>query len=160
VRIIAYCLMPNHFHLILQETKFGGVTRFMRKLGTGFTNYINTKYKESGRIFQGAYKARLITDEHYLQYADAYVQVMNPFELLPGNLPMKNFDRAFKQAIDYPFSSLGESIGYRNFEIINRKNTNTKYSLPNNEKNYHKLAKDILDGGGIGKFLPKIKLEN
>lgn len=160
VHIIAYCLMPNHFHLLLKEIQFGGVTRFMRKLGTGFTNYTNTKYKEAGRIFQGAYKARLITDEHYLQYADAYVQVLNPFELLPDNLPVKDFNRAFKQTIDYPFSSLGECIGYRNFEILDRKAINKKYRLPNDEKSYRELAKDILNSGGIGKFLPEIKLED
>jgi len=122
VKILAYHLAPNHFHLFLKEIVQNGVSKFMRKLGTGFTNYINTKYKETGRIFQGAYKSRTVIDETYLQYLDAYIQVLNPFQLFPGGIEraLKDFDKAFNFAMNYPFCSLSESFGRRKLFIIDR----------------------------------------
>ena len=81
VNIVCFTLMPNHYHLILEEIAEGDITKFMRKLGTGMTNYFNTKYKESGRLFQGAFKAKRIDTDNYLSYLTAYIQVKNVFEL-------------------------------------------------------------------------------
>ncbi len=44
VKIISYCLMPNHFHLILKQLKENGISKFLQKIGTGYTNYFNRKY--------------------------------------------------------------------------------------------------------------------
>jgi len=158
VKIVAYCLMPNHYHLLLQEIIDGGVTAYMRKLGTGFTYYINVKYGEVGKLFQGSYKARLITDENYLQYVDAYIQVLNPFELLANGLPLNNFDEAFKMVIDSPLSSLGESLGIRDFHITDRKSINKEFHLPDTLENYKKLAKEATFDQGVTKFLEDLKL--
>jgi len=143
VEIVAYCLMPNHYHLLLRETNGKGTSTFMQKLGLGYTNFLNSKYKESGRIFQGAYKAKIIESEEYLQYADAYIQIINPLELIDGGLPyaLKNFNKAFQLAIESPFSSLGESFNRRNLSIINRNSIKDKF--PSTEK-YKEFAKDIL----------------
>lgn len=86
VKILVYCLMPTHFHLLLKEIIKGGVSKFMKKVGDAFTKYINFKYGESGRIFQGSYKGKLVKEERQLQYLDAYIQVFNPFELYPGGI--------------------------------------------------------------------------
>ncbi len=122
VKILAYCLMPNHFHLLLKEIIEGGISIFMKKLGDGLTGYINIKYHESGRLFQGSYKARKIGEDKFFQYLDAYIQVFNPFELYPGGIQaaLKEFDKAFEFAMDYSFCSLGESFGERKRGIIDR----------------------------------------
>jgi putative transposase len=73
VKIIAYCINPNHYHLILGQEKENGITDFMRKLGTGYTMYFNKKYKHSGVIFQGRFKSVYIDDNDYLLYLSAYV---------------------------------------------------------------------------------------
>src|SRR3989344_9254089 len=52
VRVICYCLNPNHFHLILEQLVGGGISEFMKRLG-GYTKYVNNKYKRSGALFQG-----------------------------------------------------------------------------------------------------------
>jgi len=108
VKVHSFILMDNHYHLILEEIKEGGVTRFMRKLGTGVTNRFNTRYKETGRLFQGAYKARRINDDNYLRYLAVYIMVKNAFELFPGGFSsaLENFDDAFEFALNYPYSSL------------------------------------------------------
>ena len=109
VKIHSFVLMNNHYHLILEETKEGGVTKFMRKFGTGMTNRFNTKYKETGRLFQGAYKARRVDKDNYLQYLLVYVHIKNVFELYSGGLKnaLANFDDAYEFASRYPYSSLG-----------------------------------------------------
>ncbi|MEK7134678.1 MAG: transposase [Patescibacteria group bacterium] len=109
VKVHGFTLMDNHYHLVLGEMKESGITRFMQKLGTGMTNRFNTRHKETGRLFQGAYKARRIDSDNYLEYLAVYVHVKNVFELYPGGLKnaLTHFDDAFKFAVGYPYSSLG-----------------------------------------------------
>ena len=57
VHIVGYALLPNHFHLILKEVVPGGISRFMHKFGTSYTNFFNKKYDRSGSLFQGTFKA-------------------------------------------------------------------------------------------------------
>jgi len=143
VKILAFCLMPNHFHLLLKEIKKGGVTKFMKKLGDGFTNYTNLKYEETGRLFQGSYKSRTVQEVKYIQYLDVYIQVLNPFEIYPGGIEkaLKEFDKAFDFAMGYPFSSLGESFKARNLEIVDRDILKEMFS---DLKTYKKFTYDAL----------------
>lgn len=107
VMILAYTLMPNHFHILVKEITEGGVSKFMQKLGNSMTGHFNLKYKESGSIFQGSYKARCIDDD-YLRYLGVYIMVKNVFELYPGGIKnaAQNFEKAFDWAVSYQFSSL------------------------------------------------------
>ena len=77
VNIICYCLNPNHFHLLLKQVATNGISRFMHKLGSGYTNYFNEKYGRSGGLFQGTFKAKHIGTNDYLQYLSAYVNLNN-----------------------------------------------------------------------------------
>lgn len=81
VDIAAYCLMPNHIHLVLREKNDGGITSFMRKLGTGYTMYFNIKYERSGALFQGAFRAKHVATGAYFNRAISYVHA-NPAELV------------------------------------------------------------------------------
>ncbi len=78
--IAAYCLMPNHFHLLVREHNYGGITSFMRKLGTGYTMYFNIKYRRNGALFQGAFKSRRIASTQNFSRATSYIHA-NPAEL-------------------------------------------------------------------------------
>ena len=73
VNIIAYCLNPNHFHFILKQSKEGGVSEFMKRIGIGYTGYFNYRYKRSGVLFQGKFKSVHIDSNPYLLYLSAYV---------------------------------------------------------------------------------------
>ena len=73
VVIIAYCLNPNHFHLILKQISEKGIEKFMHKISTGYTNYFNKKYKRSGALFQGRFKAINVDSNDDLLYLSAYV---------------------------------------------------------------------------------------
>jgi len=73
VDIIAYCVNPNHFHLLLKQKEEKGVTEFMRKLGTGYTMYFNKRYERSGVLFQGKFKFTHIERNEQLLYMSVYV---------------------------------------------------------------------------------------
>ncbi|MDO8514651.1 MAG: transposase [bacterium] len=81
VEIVAYCLMPNHFHLLIHEIADGGISKFMQKLTTGYTMYFNKQNERSGSLFQGKFKATHIDDDRYLQYLISYIH-LNPIKLI------------------------------------------------------------------------------
>lgn len=108
VSILAYCLMDNHFHLLVQERQEQGVSKFMQRLCTSMSAYFNAKYKDSGTLFQSAYRARTVDNDKYLQYLAAYILVKNTFERHPRGLrhATREFSRSMKAAEAYRFSSL------------------------------------------------------
>src|SRR3989344_8351173 len=108
IKILCFTILNNHFHILAKEITRGGITLFMRRLGTGFTNYFNIRHQESGRLFQGAYKARTVSDDIYLKHLSVYIQVKNLLEAYPGGFEKSliEFDKAFEWALEYPFSSL------------------------------------------------------
>lgn len=73
VVVIAYCLNPNHYHLILREEKERGISEFMQRVGTGYTMYFNKKNERSGVLFQGPFKSIHIKSNEYLLYLSAYI---------------------------------------------------------------------------------------
>jgi hypothetical protein len=117
VKILCYTLMPNHLHFLLMETREGGISKFMQKLGQSMTNHFNEKYSQQGSIFQGSYKGRTVSDDRYLQYVSAYIMTKNVFELYPdGGIEkaISNFENAWKWALSYQYSSFGDYAGARN----------------------------------------------
>jgi putative transposase len=73
VEIIAYCLNPNHYHLLIRQIEDRGISIFLRKLGIGYTMYFNKKHNRSGFLFQGKYKFSSVNSEDHLKYLSAYV---------------------------------------------------------------------------------------
>lgn len=76
VRIFVDCLMPNHFHLILQQLVQDGISKFMHKLGVGYTKYFNKKYNRVGPLFQGPFKAVMVEDDFYLKYLVVILNIL------------------------------------------------------------------------------------
>ena len=65
--------MPNHFHLLLEETEEGGISKFMQGLCVSMSKHFNIKYEEKGSLFQGAFKSRTINDDYYLDLIHVYI---------------------------------------------------------------------------------------
>lgn len=80
IELLAYVLMPNHFHFLLKQKEEGDMTAFLQAVMTRFTMYENLRYKRVGPVFQGAYKAVLIADEAQLTHVSRYIH-RNPFSL-------------------------------------------------------------------------------
>ena len=143
VKILAFSLLENHFHLLLKEIQEGGISLFMRKIGTGMASYFNIKYKEVGALFQGSYKAKNIKGDLYLKYLSAYIQVKNPLENYPGGFQkaMKNFEVAYAWAVRNPYCSLGDYAGSRNSPLIDKDILGKIFSSP---KEYKEFARQCL----------------
>lgn len=122
VSILAYTIMPNHFHLILKEKKERGISRFLHKFSMGYAKFLNIKYKESGSLFQGRFRSKTATDDAYLRYVIAYVMVKNPMELQSGGLKaaVKDFEKMWSSSVEYPFSSLADYVGRRKVPILEK----------------------------------------
>lgn len=73
VNIIAYSLLPNHFHLIIESVIDGGVSEFIKRVCGGYTNYFNEKNERTGALFQGTFKRVHIHNQEQFQYLFAYV---------------------------------------------------------------------------------------
>ena len=83
VSIVGYCLMPNHFHLILYEHIENGISKFMGKLLTAYSMYFNTKYQRSGSLFSHPFRSEHISNEPQYLYIFSYVH-LNPISILEG----------------------------------------------------------------------------
>lgn len=124
VDIIAWSLMPNHFHLVLRQLQDGGISKFIQKLIGGYTTYFNLKYERSGVLFQGAFKAKHSSDDVYLSHLIRYVH-LNPVSLLfPGWEVggISNWNEAVRFLDTYKWSSHPDyQKGKTNFpELLNR----------------------------------------
>ena len=81
VDIGTYCLMPNHFHLLIKEKRAGGISEFMKKISTGYSMYFNKRYERTGRLFEGTFKSVHADSDEYLKYLFAYIH-LNPIKLI------------------------------------------------------------------------------
>lgn len=138
VEILAFCLMPNHFHLMVRQKHSNGITEFMRKLGTGYTNYFNLKYKRVGSLFQGKFKAIHLNRQAHFLYLPFYIH-LNPLDLIISNWREKEIKeievvgKATKFLDKYRWSSYLDYIGNKNFpSITSRKFLLNFFSGPEN----------------------------
>jgi len=117
VKFHCSCLMPNHFHLVLEQKEDKGISNFMQKLGGGYTNYFNLKYERSGVLFQGKFKAVLIDKDAYLNYLIQYIYV-NPLDLFePGwkTEGLKDWRKAKQFLTDYRWTNCKNYDEYDEF---------------------------------------------
>ncbi|NQU82891.1 MAG: transposase [Parcubacteria group bacterium] len=152
VKILCYCLVPNHFHLLLEEIVEGGISKFMQKLGIGFTNYFNLIHREEGRLFQGSYKGKTVGDDQiYLEYLSVYIQVINVLELFPGGFKkaLEDIDKALEFVEQYQFSSYQDFIGLRESLIIDKDILGEIFLTP---EHYKKFVRDILMARTVRKY--------
>jgi len=115
VYIGAYCLMPNHFHILLTPAVEQGVQTFMQKLSTGYSMYFNKRYERSGGLFEGRFKSQHVGSDEYLKYLFAYIH-LNPLKLIDSKWKeqgLKNTAGAEKYLTEYRFSSFSDFLKQR-----------------------------------------------
>lgn len=120
VDIHAFCLMPNHYHLLISPKIEGGIPKFMKKLNMGYAKYFNEKYERSGALFQGKYKSIIIKKGSHFMHLPYYIH-LNPLDLIfPEwrNGIISNPNKAMKYLENYRWSSFQDYIGKRNFPSV------------------------------------------
>ena len=123
VEILAFCLLPNHYHLLLQPLLDGGVVKFITKLNMGYAKYFNEKYERNGVLFQGRYKSILVNKESHFIHLPYYIH-LNALDLkFPGwrNKEIENYKAAMRFLENYRWSSFPDYIGIKNFPSITQR---------------------------------------
>ncbi|MBJ7347822.1 MAG: transposase [Thermoleophilaceae bacterium] len=93
IDLLAFCLMPNHFHFVVRQRSAPTMADFMQRVMTSYAMYFNRRHKRTGPLFEGPYQGRLVDDDRYLQRVIAYVH-LNP-----------------EHPFEYPHSSHGLFVG-------------------------------------------------
>lgn len=113
VAVGAYCLMPNHFHLLLREIEEGGISKFMHRVGTSYAMYFNAKHKRIGNLFVKPFRSKHISDDRYLKRVCEYIH-LNPVELFESGWKIgmvRNMKTLNDRLKCYPYSSLPDYAG-------------------------------------------------
>lgn len=122
--VLAFCLMPNHFHLLLKQKVEGGISLFMKKLGAGYTGYFNQKYERAGSLFQGVYKHVLVKNEAHFIHLPYYIH-LNPLDISNPEWRSKdkkiNVEKAMELLNKYRWSSHLDYAGIKNFPSLTQR---------------------------------------
>ncbi|HCR35594.1 hypothetical protein A2130_00715 [Candidatus Woesebacteria bacterium GWC2_33_12] len=121
--LLAFCLMPNHFHLLIKQKDKDSIKRFSKSLFTRYSMYFNKKYKRVGPLFQSIYKATNVIDKEHLLYISKYIH-LNPSEKA-------------NKLID-AYSSYSDYLGITNTQWLNKFIVLTEFNKSSYMK-YHKI---------------------
>lgn len=124
VDIGAYCLMPNHFHMLLREKVQSGISLFMQKFSTAYSMYFNIKYERSGGLFEGPFRAKHADSDNYLKYLFSYIH-LNPVKIIDPEWKengINHREKAKQYLAGYLYSSYLDYMGTEREEnkILNK----------------------------------------
>ncbi len=139
VAIGAWCLMDNHYHLLIREIAEGGISRFMHRLATSYTMYFNARHKKRGSLFEGRFRAKHLDSDPYLRYMFAYIH-LNPVKMIEPKwkiLGLNNRQKVLDFLNEYAFSSY--------FDYLNNQRQEKKIINPQSFPGYFKSTEDVLE---------------
>lgn len=139
IELLAFVLMPNHFHLLLKQNQPRSIEGFMRSLLTRYSGYFNKKYNRVGHLLQDVYKGILIDREEYFLWLSRYIH-RNPMDLIKGG-----------SLSAYPYSSYPTYLKLKRFDWINTNN------ILKQIKGYKRFVEESSEG--VPEELPSYTLE-
>jgi putative transposase len=135
VELVAFCLMPNHFHLIVTPLSEIGVSQYMQRSLNAYAKYFNTKYEASGHVFQGPFGAVALENNKQLLYLSTYLH-RNPREL------------AKEKYQEYPWSSCVDYLKQNRWaSLLNPSIVTEQFPGPKAYRTFleESIAKEVLD---------------
>ena len=135
VSILAYCLMPNHFHLLLKQNSSAGISKFMSDFQNSYTRYFNTRHERKGSLFLGQFKAVRVETEEQLVHVSRYIH-LNPYSTF--------LIRDLRELENYPWSSFSEYL-HPNSDNISEPEFILNLFGVNNIQDYKKFVFDRAD---------------
>lgn len=119
IALLSFCLLPNHFHLLIHQNTKDAMSKLLQRVGVCYTGYFNRKYRRSGTLFQGVYKAvpaethlEVVNTSRYINLNPIIEKVDDDFRIVRG--------KKLADALEYPYSSLGYILGKKNTEWVRR----------------------------------------
>ena len=123
VNILAFCLMPNHYHLLLRPLVDKGMSLFMKKLNGGYVKYFNNKYERTGTLFERRYKSILVNNESHFIHLPYYIH-FNPLDLIAPEWrkgKLRNYQKALDFLNSYRWCSHSDYMGKKNFPSVTQR---------------------------------------
>ena len=134
VEIFAYCLMDNHFHILLRQTRDHGISKYIGDFQNSYTRYHNLRHDRQGPLFLPQFKAKRIETEEQLMHVSRYIH-LNPYTAY--------LTKDIKQLATYPWSSLISYIDPAKSQPF--VNTKPILSLFKNNQEYHNFVRNQAD---------------
>lgn len=141
VELLAYCFMPNHFHLLIKQILDGGIQTVLGKFTNSYAKYFNTKRNRIGPVFEGRFKAVLVESNEQLTHLSRYIH-LNPFS---AALIKK------EQLLTYPYSSISDYLKKRKNSIVNSSMILEQFKSSASHRNF------VLDNADYQLYLQRIK---
>lgn len=135
VEIIAFCLMTNHFHLLVKQITDNGISKFMANFTNSYTKYFNTKHKRVGSLFQGAFKAVHIESDEQLLHLSRYIHLN----------PVMGYLVKVEELSDYRWSSYPSYIGKTENKFINKDTVLSFFKKFKRQKDYAEFVLNKTD---------------
>ncbi len=145
IQLLAYCLMPNHFHLLVKQKAAKSIEFFMKSLATRYALYFNKKNKRVGPLFQGIYKAVLINTDEQLLHLSRYIH-LNPAKHLSSRINLEDC-----------YSSYKDYLGKRKTTWVKPQQILTFFSKTNPKFSYQTFVE--ASKTGESEFLSRLILE-
>lgn len=140
LEILAYCIMPNHFHFLLQPKKDNAVSNFMRNLQNSYSKYFNTKRERTGSLFQFMFKAVRMETDQQLLHVSRYIHLN----------PVTSYLRKIKDLDAYEWSSF-KDYAFNTSSFVNREMVLASF------KSNQEYKKFVFDQAEYQRELGKIK---
>jgi len=157
VDILAFCLMPNHYHILIKPRREGALSLFMKKLDGGYVKYFNTKYERHGTLFERRYKWVMVKNEAHFNHLPFYIH-LNPLDLISPEWrerKINNYKKATQFLNKYRWSSHLDYIGTKNFPSVTQREFLLNFF--GREKGYianmNEWLKDLKSPNDIDKFI-------
>ncbi len=144
VNLHCFCLMPNHYHLLLSPLVEKGMSLFMKKLNGGYVKYFNEKHNRTGTLFERKYKSILVENESHFTHLPYYIH-LNALDLVAPEWRERrlgNPNKALAFLNNYHWSSHLDYTGQRNFPSITQRDF--LLEVFNGEKGYTKSIENWL----------------
>jgi len=139
ITLLAYCLMPNHFHFFVKQKSAGSIDKFVNSLGTRYTMYFNRKYDRVGSLYQGVYKAVSITNEPQFIYLTKYIH----------RQALASQGEALRSWVEKQPCSYSEYLGIRKTAWVHPEEVLGFFSKSNPSLSYQAFVEETEDMGNI-----------
>lgn len=142
--LLAYCLMPNHFHLLIRQNSVVPITELIKKICTGYSKYFNKKHERIGHLFQDQFKAIGIINDSYLLWVSAYIHQNPKIAGLIKDLP------------EYPWSSYRDYLSLRSGKLCSK---DLILGMVKSAEEYKKFVSDSFEKIKVRKDIQRVLLE-
>ena len=129
VSVLCYCLMPNHYHLLIKQNTQESISHFIYRLNLAYAMYFNKRYERVGPLFQGRFKAKNVSSDEYLVHLSRYIH-LNP--LSPAQTNVEN----------YPWSSLQIYLERKNDDLVDLDLIKSYFGFEGQVEKYLKFIKE------------------